>query len=119
MDRLTMCFNNVFTDSQAESAAGNIQAASFLGAVKPFKDALQMFFRNTDPIVAYFDEDMSSIRIVHAGGDRSVLLAVFDRILYKIQQYLPDLFLICKYDQWRFATLLDMTADTALLGHDR
>ena len=51
--------------------------APFIGSVKTFKYPGQMFFSNTNTIVANFDKYMVFIGFVNTGNNRSVLLSVF------------------------------------------
>src|ERR1043165_6193837 len=98
MDGLSVCFNNMLADRKAKTTACDINATSFISSVEAFKDPLHVFFRYTNTIITNLHKHMLSIYHIHAGSNTSILFSILNRILYKVLQYLPHLFLIGKHN---------------------
>ena len=84
MNTLTVCFNNMFANSQAQPGATHIAAAATVSSVKALKYAVQVFFGNAHSVVAYFNQYMFFIGLVYTGYNVSILLAVFGGIFYQV-----------------------------------
>src|SRR4051812_34273960 len=52
MNALPMCLNNVFENGEAHPGTASIAAARRIGAIKTLKNAGQVFFFNTNTIIA-------------------------------------------------------------------
>src|SRR6266536_4186636 len=87
MNRLAMCFNNVFTNCETKTCTANIAAAAKISAIKAFEYAVQMFLCNANTIIADFNKHMFFIGLVHTCNNIAALLAIFNRVLYKVYQY--------------------------------
>ena len=76
MHGLPMSLNNVFTDGQAETGTTNITASAPVGAVEPFENAREMFFRYADTIITELDQYMPAVGVIDAGYDGPILSAI-------------------------------------------
>ena len=81
MNGVPVRFNNMFADRQAQTAAGNVTASSFLRAVETFKYSSQVFFWNAYSIVAYLNQYIFPICVISAGYNMTVVLALFYGII--------------------------------------
>ncbi len=84
MNCLSVGFNDMFTDGESETGAALVAAAGCVGAIKSFKNPVQVFFFNTDTIVGDFNQYMFTIRSVDSCRDDTIDFSVFLRILDKI-----------------------------------
>ena len=84
MDGMPVSLNNVFADGQAQPRPGRITVTAFRGPVKSFEDAVQVFFRYANAIVADLDKNIVPVGIIHTGHYRAIVFAIFYGIVNKI-----------------------------------
>ena len=70
------------------------------------KKRSKILFADAHTVVTDLDKDVFVIGIVHAGYYCATALAVFDGVVDKVIQYLPDLFLVGKNGEWLLTTFL-------------
>src|SRR5688500_157707 len=116
MNALSVRFNNVFANGEAQPSASFIAAAGGVGAVKAFKNARQVFFFNTNTIITDFHQYMLIIGIINTGYNDAVLLTVFGSVFNQVDQNLFYFFFISKNGDGRFASFFNGSTNIFCLG---
>ena len=88
-----MAQHDVFSNSEPESGAAHFPCASFIHAIKPFKDARLRFQRDADARVFYI-HDKFVIRYFCRDFNRAAVWRVFNRIIDEIHEYLHEELLV-------------------------
>src|SRR5882724_3511806 len=112
MDRLSMRFDNMFTDSQPQTGSAFVAASGCIGPVKSFEYSLKVFFFNANTIVSDFDQHMFFIRFINTRNNTSARLSIFAGIFHEVDENHPDFFLVSKNIDRRFATFFYCCPDT-------
>src|SRR5262249_10232136 len=115
MDRLSVRFNDVFTNRQTKTTSGHIDHAAFLRPIKSLKQSWQVFFIYSDPIVTQFHKDVPAIGPVHTSYNISVGLSVFDRVVQEVYEDLSYFFFVGMNRKRGLATLFNAKTDMSCL----
>ena len=77
-----------------------------------------MLFFNTDAVIADLDQHILFIDLIDAGDNTATGLAILRGILHQVDEHHPDLFLVRKNCNRRFAAFFDGSADIFIMCLD-
>ena len=93
IDVLPMRFDDVLDDGQTQASASLVSASAFIGSVETFKNAWQIFFGNTNPVILNLRQNAVVHVVILHGGSPS-LDAVVDGVDHQIAQHLKHPFFV-------------------------
>src|SRR6185312_7066401 len=109
MNSFIMGFNNMFGNGQAKAASADFTGSREISAIKSFKNSGQMFFSNSIAIVAYFYQYFFPVNLISASFNSSIVLTVFNAVVYKINKHLSYFFFISINRKRQFASFFNKT----------